>query len=264
MGPPSSGFWLPHTSSVDFCEKDYLLSSYIAEFHNSWSSIVGIALLPALALIFPRASNPTGEWRFTLMNLVLIAVGIGSFALHSSLTALAQSSDEVPMLYMNLVFLYALMEGKSKLGSPRYPHLPLILVAIAVLQTIIYYTFQRYYGVFLFSYISVVVVVVLWTGHMAWHDADPLSNRLWKAAIASYVLIGTPLWIVEMNMCDTLLPYFNAWGGLTFHILWHFGAGLGTYLTILFLTSMRVRAVYGEDPKLDFVCGICPIIRRSK
>jgi dihydroceramidase len=260
----SSGFWLPHSSSVDFCEKDYLISPYIVEFHNSWSSIAGIALLPALALIFSSYSNPTKEWRFTVMNLILITVGIGSFMLHSTLKALAQSSDEVPMLYMNIAFLYALLEGKSPIGKPRYPQLPLVLVAIAILQTIIYYTYQRYYAAFLFSYISMVTIVVLWTGRMALYDADPLSNRLWKAAIANYILIGTPLWIVEMNMCDALLPFFNAWFGLSFHILWHFGAGVGTYLTILFLTSMRVKAVYGEDPTLGFICGICPVIKRGE
>lgn len=197
------------------------------------------------------------------MYLVLIAVGIGSLMLHSTLMDLAQSSDEVPMLYMNVAFLYALLEGNSPVGKPRFPRLPLILVAVAILQTAIYYTYQRYYGAFLSSYISVAIVVVLWTGHMALYEADQLSNRLWKAAIASYVLIGTPLWIVEMNMCFALLPTFNAWGGLSFHILWHFGAGVGTYLTILFLIAMRVKVVYGDDPKLGFVFGVCPIITRG-
>ena len=38
------GYW-EKTSSVNFCERDFEFNPYVAEFHNTWSSLI-IILLP--------------------------------------------------------------------------------------------------------------------------------------------------------------------------------------------------------------------------
>ena len=252
-------------SSVNFCEPDYFLSEYIAEFHNTWSSIVGISMFPFIALLY---SNPTKEWRFTIMYLILMAVGIGSACLHATLLALPQSFDEVPMLWMIIIFLFALLENSALPNKPNYQYLPWIMFVAAVVQTGVYYTFMQYYSVFLLNYVSMVAVVTIWISHLANRNnngttTNGLSKKLWQAAIGSYLLIGTPLWIVEMNNCPTLLPSYKAFGGLSFHILWHLGAGLGTYLTILFLITLRMQTLYGEEGKLTYLFGFCPVVERT-
>ena len=223
---------------------------------------MGIALLPFVALLY---SNPTQEWRFTIMYIILMAVGIGSACLHATLLALPQSFDEVPMLWMIIIFLFALLENSALPNKPHYQYLPSIMFFAGVLQTFFYYTFMQYYAVFLINYITAGAVVIMWTSHLAnnGHPTNSLSKKLWQTAIGSYLFIGTPLWIVEMNNCTYLLPSFKAFGGLSFHILWHLGAGLGTYLTILFLISLRMKTLYGEEGKLVYVFGFCPIIERT-
>jgi dihydroceramidase len=255
-----AGYWLPHTSSIQFCEEDYLFTPYVAEIHNTWSSLVGISLFPFLGLLF---SNPTREFRFTVMYLVLMGVGIGSAALHATLMALPQSFDEVPMLWMNTTILYALLENKSPPQKGLYSYLPYVMLGMAAVQTYVYYTFQRYYAVFLSTYVAYVVIVVVWTCYLALYEAKELPRKLWFSALISYVLIGSPLWIVEMNYCDHFLPWFRAAAGVTFHILWHIGAGVGTYLTILFLIALRLDTVYRERAELAFVCGFCPVIVKA-
>lgn len=89
------GYWLPHTSSVDFCEPDYLLTPYIAEPHNVWSSFYFVML----GVIGLCLGNPLHEWRVVLQYLALSVVGLGSMALHGTLNAVWQSADEVPMLW---------------------------------------------------------------------------------------------------------------------------------------------------------------------
>ncbi len=37
-------FWGPVTSSVDWCEKNYAWSRFIAEWWNTWSNVPGLAL----------------------------------------------------------------------------------------------------------------------------------------------------------------------------------------------------------------------------
>ena len=62
-----SGLWLPHSSSIDFCEENYEITPYIVEFHNTWSSIF-IALLPLVGYF---KSNPMNEIRFKFAYLIL-------------------------------------------------------------------------------------------------------------------------------------------------------------------------------------------------
>jgi Ceramidase len=221
-----------------------------------------MCLCPLIGIFY---SNPTREWRFFIMYSIIIIIGLGSATLHATLNAWPQSFDEVPMLWMNVAFLYSFFECHAPPGKPKMKLLPYLLTAVAMGQTVVYYTFQEFYHVFLATYISVVVVVVLWSGWLAFLPSTPIVARnLWKTALLSYVLIGSPLWIFEMMQCENLLPYYRLMGGTTFHILWHLGAGIGSYLTILFLSALRISSRGGE-PALKWVClGLCPIIADAK
>jgi len=96
------GFWGNKTSSVNFCEEDYVYSTYIAEFHNTWTSLIFV-WLPLLGLL---RSNPSKEWRFVWAFIQLIITGIGSVILHTTLTAAGQQADEIPMLWMCSAIFY--------------------------------------------------------------------------------------------------------------------------------------------------------------
>ncbi len=162
-------------------------------------------------------------------------MGLGSVCLHSTLTAWGQSLDEVPMLWVATAYLFAFVEAASLPGFPKFKFLPWIFLAFVVSQTLFYYVFRHLYIVFLVSYVSLVIIIIVWTGRLAFSKhRSPLRMWLWTRAIASYVLIGIVLWVYEMWNCERLLPFFNSYlGGVTFHVLWHFGAGIGTYLMIL-------------------------------
>jgi len=251
------GYWEPHTSSIDFCEPNYQHTRYVAELHNSWSSL-WLSFLPLVGLLY---SNPTRELRFVLMYVVLIIVGLGSVALHATIKAFPQSLDEVPMLWMNFLFFFAMLEQDSSRGKPKHPFLPFVLSLLVVLITVLYYRFQQIYEAFLYTYTGLVVIIVLWTAKLVLLDDNKakaseylgkttLRKWLWTRAVLSYLLIGLPLWVLEMKQCNLLLPYYTAFGGLSFHTRWHLGAGLGTYLTILLLIVMRLQ---GLGIKADIV-----------
>ena len=95
MEEAADGYWLPHTSSVDFCEPNYYLTRYIAEPHNVWSSFYFVLL----GVIGIWVGNPLREWRVVVQYLALSIVGLGSMSLHATLNAVWQSADEVPMLW---------------------------------------------------------------------------------------------------------------------------------------------------------------------
>ena len=262
----SAGYWEPHTSSVDFCEPNYLLTSYVAELHNTWSSL-WLVLLGIVGSLFCNVSR---EWRNIAMFSVLSVVGVGSVALHGTLHWFWQSSDEVPMLWMNLAFLFSLLNMVTNWGNSTRIS-AILFIAIGVLQTYVYYMHRHLYWLFLLQYISGVVLIVAWSSNLVFSirtEKDfPIRWWLFSRAMCSYVFIAAILWIYEMNHCDILLPYYHQYYGLSFHNLWHIGAGLGTYLECLLLSTCRAQSL-GITVELKWISvmniPIIPIITRKK
>jgi dihydroceramidase len=252
----NEGYWEPHTSSVDFCEPNYLHSTYIAEFHNVWSSV----FISVLALLGMYYSNPMQDLRTIAMFTTLFSVGVGSVALHSTLRDFGQAADEVPMLWVNISLIFCL----STMHSRKSVVLSAILwFCIGILQTIGYFTMRHVYDFFLFSFMSTSVVVFGWTAAIVLSDRTgpewELRWFLYRSCVISFVCIGFALWVYEMNHCATLLPLYVQAGGATFHILWHLGSGFGAYLQILLMVAVRLQTL-GNVAELKWMGGILPVI----
>jgi dihydroceramidase len=250
------GYWEPHSSSVDFCEPNYLFSHYVAEPHNVWSSL----FITAIALVGLFNGNPSGEISVSMMYLVLAAVGIGSAGLHSTLHWIYQSSDEVPMLWQILTFLHMLwINNKEKDPNSWTPGI--VFLALAIVQTVVYYKFQQIYAVFIVSIVVYSIIIILWMYFLIQNTPDSakkqLRLRIHHWAFLCYVVFGTGLWIIDMNLCPQLLPIYHMTTGFTLHVFWHIFAGLGTYLTAVNLTVMRLQD-RGDDVDLKFI-GFLPI-----
>ncbi|XP_013916330.1 PREDICTED: alkaline ceramidase 3 [Thamnophis sirtalis] len=69
-----AGYWGPPTSTLDWCEENYVVSSYIAEF----------------------------------------SVGLGSWCFHMTLKYEMQLLDELPMIYSCCVFVYCLILKRNQ------------------------------------------------------------------------------------------------------------------------------------------------------
>lgn len=77
-----SSFWGPVTSSTEWCEKNYLHSSYIAEFYNTISNIPCI-LLALIGLV--NALRQGFERRFSVLHISNMILAIGSMLFHATL-----------------------------------------------------------------------------------------------------------------------------------------------------------------------------------
>jgi Ceramidase len=97
----NDAFWGPVTSSVDWCEVNYSVTPYAAEFFNTASSLA-MAIVGMMGICL----HPWAERRFHLAFLSTVAVGLGSVAFHGTLQKFTQALDEVPMLYSALAFAY--------------------------------------------------------------------------------------------------------------------------------------------------------------
>jgi len=255
------GYWEPHTSSVDFCERNYEHSEFVAEWHNSWSSFVGISMFGLIGLI---CGNPTGEMRHTLGYLILTLIGLGSVGLHGSLHWIFQSSDELPMIYLVTLANYMCVEVGSKVGEPKYPQLPTILNILMVINTFIYYTFQHIYAVFIATYtVSSILNTFLLIYVVYWKNTGgKMGKKIFKGTVIGYLIIAAPIWLVDMHCCNWILANVaDNMNGLTLHVVWHLCVGYGAYCVLVTLEYCRMIAL--KIPcACDFWLGFIPITRR--
>jgi len=233
-----------HTASIDFCESNYLLSNVIVEPHNVWSSIVAFTVLGAVGIV---CGNPMQEWRIFLMYFILLIIGIGSACLHATLDSTFQSFDELPMLYLIICSLYAVLEiDTPHKGERKYPNLPIYLFLLSCVCTAVYYIFQQLYVVFLITFISMTVVIfslhiriairlnnevvrnqkrtrtatnnnrMTTTNEIAIHNYNgkttttkEIALRFYKLHHIAYTIIASPIWVMDQYGCNYLLPTYN-------------------------------------------------------
>jgi len=200
----------------------------------------------------------------SMMFIVLALVGLGSTALHTTLHWIWQSSDEIPMLWQALTMLYFLIELRSDIRNKSGITNLLYFGIVCSIQTVLYFFFQQMFVIFVISVTLYALIIVIWMAFLVTEDTAPIVRNmrymLFCMAIFSYAIIGSLVWLVDMYYCDRLLPFYlnSGLGGMTLHVLWHIGAGLGTYLAITLLILVRLQ-VLKKDVCLKWIGNFIPI-----
>jgi len=231
----------------------------VVEFHNTWSSVLGLALFGLIGLV---KGNPTKEVRYTLGYFVLMMIGLGSAGLHGTLHWVFQSSDELPMIYLVTQMNFMAVEFDSPRGKPKYPRLPLMLTILMIINTLVYYKFQHLYLVFIGTYTvaSTYHTYLVYKLVYSTNSGGQVSRKLCQLSQISYLGIGLPFWLLDMFHCDWFLSHFAGYSmGMTFHVIWHFAAGYGAYLGLVSLENCRVMAL-GLPCRMEYLFGVIPYI----
>jgi hypothetical protein len=165
---------------------------------------------------------------------------------------------ELPMVYLVTILNFIAVEVDSPHGNPAHPRLPLILSIAMVANTIIYYTFQHVYFVFITTYgiISTYHFYLAYITMFKNNLGGKVSRRLFILSQGSYI-VGFMFWLVDMLLCDSSV----LGKGMTFHVIWHFGAGFGAYLSIVSYEVCRVRTL-NVKYKLAYLIGFIPYVKR--
>lgn len=120
-------------STVDWCESNYLISNYIAEY---WNTITGISLV--LSSLFFYHENQTWflntKYYVNFMRIIgcFCLVGIGTILFHSTLFYPFQLLDELPMIFMAneyLLLLLSLQTCKKTLDKNTNENLERLLLS---------------------------------------------------------------------------------------------------------------------------------------
>ncbi|CAJ1064577.1 alkaline ceramidase 3 [Xyrichtys novacula] len=239
------GYWGRVTSTIDWCEENYVVSFYIAEFWNTVSNLIMI-LPPIYGAI--QTFRDGLEFRYVCSFLGLSVVGVGSWCFHMTLQYKMQLMDELPMIYSTCVFVYCLYEcfkQQNKIGFIPIALLLFFSVSVTLVM----------YGTLVACLVIRSIYIVTWV--------YPWLRPLCYTSLGIFML-GFFFWNMDNFYCGTLrnarynLP--PVVGAVTqFHAWWHILTGLGSYLHILL--SLQIRTTYLKyRPKVKFLCGVWPTL----
>ena len=151
-------------SSINWCERDYVKSRFIAEF---WNTLTGICLCIS-SIVCYKSNIKKNVYVLYYSNLLLFIVGIGTILFHSTLIYIWQLLDEIPMMLIVIEYYrlltqqlnirkYVLIYGKKpRLLTIYYKNMYYILPFIITS----YYIHPKLH-VFLFQSTLVLCIIFL-------------------------------------------------------------------------------------------------------
>ncbi len=248
------GFWGAPTSTVDWCEANYVVTPYICEFFNTVSSLAMVAAGAVGALLHRRVLNPLILMAFGLLFLV----GVGSVGFHGTLRFEFQMLDELPMLYLVTLMAYLLAEP----GPIRHfgLWLPCLLLGYALLATLsaVFLRGQFQFYAFQVSFALLELFCLLRVYRLSRDLQNAPVRRLFRIGIAVYGA-AIVLWFIDLRWCDALKTQLTACGlpNPQFHAWWHVLVSFGFYLLLLVVGWDRVRR-RGMQPVVRLLGGFIP------
>ncbi|CAI8590566.1 unnamed protein product [Vicia faba] len=247
----SSSFWGPVTSTIECCEKNYAYSSYIAEFYNTISNIPTI-LLALIGLI--NAFRQRFEKRFSVLHVSNMTLAFGSMLYHATLQHVQQQSDETPMVWEILLYMYILYSPDWHYRSTMPIFLFLYGIAFAGVHS-----FVRFGIGFKVHYVFLCLLCIPRMYKYYIYTADACAKLIAKLYVAT-LLLGSLFWLCDRVFCKEISQWpINPQG----HALWHVFMGFNSYFANTFLMYCRAQQ-RGWSPKIVCLFGVLPYVKIEK
>ncbi|KAF9969543.1 Alkaline ceramidase 3 [Actinomortierella ambigua] len=221
------GYWSPNTASVDWCENNYVVSYFIAEFWNTISSLY-ICLIGELGFFL----SPTREKRLLLIMKTITIVGIGSVAFHGTLRHKMQVRSPIDVLLAAVTF------GTSVFGGQMQ-----------------FYFFQGSFGI--------LQLLILYYTTVLYQQQNVRKDDRWllHRALVFY-FTGVTVWLIDLHLCEFINGVSETsilnWNP-QFHALWHVLSSTGVYFSSL-LVSYQHYVAHNKKPYIYWWKGVVPAI----
>ncbi|CAB4441314.1 unnamed protein product [Rhizophagus irregularis] len=255
------GFWGEPTST-DWCENNYEVSYYIAEFFNTLSSLCLIC-----AGIFGSMMHSKGfDYRFSLCFIAITFIGFGSILFHGTLIFPFEHFDGIPMIFYLLILFYSVNENKKERKFGNWFPITLFLWGLIfsilliflgeyyenrIMKLVEFYIFQGSF--FLMSicvYLHIIAIVI------NLKDEKGIGALMIRGSII--FLIGYIGWNIDYHFCTEMNKILNP----QLHAWWHVTASYSCYSLLLIAIFDRSKML-GKNPKIKWVCIILPYVGLS-
>ena len=225
-------------ASINFCEEDFVHSSLIAEPANVASALLSYPPLALIGLCTTVAAGRPQPWRFAVANSAILAIGLGSGALHGLLTATAQGGDELPMLWYVAAGAFCAIDvilHATRSRAAGRPWVALLVLAAMAAATVVYVARREDFTVFFVCFASLGLLIIccfVWINvGVDWHKLLGERGRAAQAgvllpisiAIGCCTVLAIWTWMAEMLLCD----FVAAGGGVGVGVGDGDGVGVG-------------------------------------
>ena len=251
------GYWGPITSSIDWCERNYVVSYFVAEWWNTLSN-APLLLLGLWGVL--QCLRYGHEARFIAVYAGIAVIGVGSVAFHASLTHVAQQGDETPMMVTILSWYYCLlwMHPEAEDAHPVARKLTAVaFFAFSAVWTVVHYHFA-FVLVFQWLFAAITFLALVQLVRETRRVNDPEGRALGVTYVCT-LLVATALWLCDCHFCEALhdLP----WGlpNPQLHGWWHALIGVNCYVGPSFLVFRRA-SLLGRRPRVRWVGALLPYV----
>lgn len=268
---PREGYWGDKTVTLNFCEEDYVISYYCAEFCNTLTNILFIWLGLKGIRDCLRYGHPA---IFIVAFIGYMVVGTGSTLFHATLKYPMQLVDELSMIYTTCLMCFATFSyRRSRLFSGL---LGIALVGLAWFITARYYhTKDPQFHQDAYAVLTAVVVFSnMWIMEKSVRPAlerrqqersptssvpaaDVIIKDMWilVATGLTTFLGGFLIWNLDNLYCSTIRPWRHNLGlpwavVLEGHAWWHLMTGIGAYYYITWRVWIH-RCMDGQEDKFQ-------------
>ncbi|KAH6654070.1 ceramidase-domain-containing protein [Truncatella angustata] len=226
-----TGVWGNPTSVENFCEEDYAVTRFVAEFVNSITNLTYVYF--ALKCRVRVRNGMVYSGGFDSLSVTLMLVGVTSTAYHATLHQGPQLADDLSMLLLAGALL-------QKLCCSSEPPVIARLAAVSIwLPTFIISTMYIKSGNFLLhmwmfgtmaALIGLRIFYLIYFEPRPEQDKTRLAFRFWNGA--AYLVVAFAVWNIDLERCHQLraarqrlgLPW--AWL-LELHGWWHVLTAIG-------------------------------------
>ncbi|KAI1265265.1 alkaline dihydroceramidase [Xylariaceae sp. FL1019] len=268
---PRDGFWGVKTSTLNFCEEDYVMSYYCAEVCNTVTN--------ALFLWFGyrgirdclRYAHPS---IFFVTFVGYVIVGVGSTLFHATLKYPMQLLDELAMIYTTCFMVHATFAYKRSFNFSCM--LGVALIGLAWYITARYYRTKdpQFHQDAYAALTALVVFSNMWIMEKRVRPAlklredtrsqespvpttQAIMTEMWTmvATGLSVFLGGFLIWNLDNIFCNTIrswrhrlqLPWAVVFEG---HAWWHLMTGIGAYFYIVWRIWIH-RCLDGDEATFE-------------
>ncbi|ODV87549.1 hypothetical protein CANARDRAFT_174583 [[Candida] arabinofermentans NRRL YB-2248] len=239
------GYWGPVTSTIDWCEENYVISKYFAEIINSTTNLLFFKL--SFDLLKSSIINKHGII-FIFCSIGMFTVGVGSFLFHMTLRYEFQLMDELSMIYVTALpfaYIYSI-----ELKSTLYKTLIYLITSIVIIiLTLIYCSIYKNPALHQISYGILNFLIIFKSLNLIKNYIKLKKDKIFMYKLISFAifefLFGFLIWNLDTFYCFSLIR-FRRFIDLPFGILiefhgwWHILTGLGIFHFIIYNQLLNI------------------------
>ncbi|KAF2745448.1 alkaline phytoceramidase [Sporormia fimetaria CBS 119925] len=253
---PVDPAWGPPNSNHNFCEEDYIITNYIAEFVNTLTNLTYVIYgIHGIRRVAPRKNGGLFS-TLALPYWGLIGVGVLSAWFHTTLKYHSQMGDDLSMFLAVGTLLHQVSTFDATPSSA-------LTTTLAILGTVIPVSIYHVVADEIYVHELVFGIMVFLTGRkirrlIRERVKNPESRKRLKSLASMGTasgLFGYFLWSIDFHLC----PYVTAvkrsvglpWGMLLeLHGWWHIFTGIGAYIGMA-LVEYLVTLEEGRTDKIE-------------